>query len=161
MTGPEHYREAERLLTLADYHDDPDRRAAAQVHATLALGAATAMAAPVDGETAGLNVEEYDAWRAAVEGKPAPARTLTVYRASHDPIVMGLYTTAAKARKHCETDERRSWPTGTRLSFDWIEDEKDGVAELVVVAGQNEESTTGYTVTSLKVAAEYDPEADA
>jgi hypothetical protein len=38
MTGPEHYAEAERLVTTADV-------AAAQVHATLALVAATMDAA--------------------------------------------------------------------------------------------------------------------
>ncbi|MGW5647544.1 hypothetical protein [Saccharopolyspora sp. NPDC003762] len=38
MTGPEHYREAERLLR----RGDPDYIAEAQVHATLALAAATA-----------------------------------------------------------------------------------------------------------------------
>jgi len=56
MTGPEHYREAERLVELSesvDWQDgDPDRPnraeyaqtilASAQVHATLALAAATA-----------------------------------------------------------------------------------------------------------------------
>ena len=54
MTGPEHYREAERLLadmpTVADWQDRPNeaeehRRlaiSAAQVHATLASAAATA-----------------------------------------------------------------------------------------------------------------------
>lgn len=54
MTGPEHYREAERLLTLADRswetevnHNtviewDEATLSAAQVHATLALVAATA-----------------------------------------------------------------------------------------------------------------------
>jgi hypothetical protein len=91
-------------------------------------------------------------------GESTPA--LTVYRASHDSIVMGLYTTATEARVHCEAEERRSWPTGTNLSFDWIEDEEDGVAELVVVAGQTEESITGYVVTALEVASKYDPEAD-
>lgn len=48
MTGPEHYREAERLVALA--HDMADQKhqeradfiiARAQVHATLALAAAT------------------------------------------------------------------------------------------------------------------------
>ncbi|MFD9905602.1 hypothetical protein [Streptomyces sp. NPDC059063] len=56
MTGPEHYREAERLLAAAieDSHTtfegrDPkaDRAIAeAQVHATLALAAATALVTP-------------------------------------------------------------------------------------------------------------------
>jgi len=86
------------------------------------------------------------------------AAPTTVYRASHDSIPMGLYTTAAEARAHCEADERRSWMTGTTLSFDWIED--DGVAELVVTAGQNEESTTNYVVEALEAASKYDAEAD-
>ncbi|NUH35317.1 hypothetical protein HUF15_00785 [Streptomyces samsunensis] len=89
-----------------------------------------------------------------------PAGPTVYYRASHDSIVMGRYTTAVEARKHCETEERRSWPTGTTLTFDWIEDEEDGVAELTVVAGQNEESVTGYVVTTVEVASEYDEEAD-
>lgn len=48
MTGPEHYREAEVLL--ADQAVHPDKIAAAQVHATLALAAATAF--PYGGEWA-------------------------------------------------------------------------------------------------------------
>lgn len=43
MSGPEHYREAERLLN--SDHLDEGHVAVAQVHATLALAAATA--APV------------------------------------------------------------------------------------------------------------------
>jgi hypothetical protein len=51
MTGPEHYAEAERLLALADRHTRGVTYAqewtltltAAQVHATLALAAATAV----------------------------------------------------------------------------------------------------------------------
>jgi hypothetical protein len=85
---------------------------------------------------------------------------LTVFRAEHDSIVFGLYTTAEAAREHCEAHERHSWPTGTTLAFDWIEDEEDGVAELAVTAGQNEESTTGYVVIALEVASAYDPETD-
>jgi hypothetical protein len=49
MTGPEHYREAERLLAAGEYDESGDEAlhardvAAAQVHATLALAAATAL----------------------------------------------------------------------------------------------------------------------
>lgn len=60
MTGPEHYREAESHLSTASYLDRPNGRpvdpegaahhlAAAQVHATLALAAATALPAPRHG----------------------------------------------------------------------------------------------------------------
>ncbi|MEU1506480.1 hypothetical protein [Kitasatospora sp. NPDC005748] len=50
MTGPEHYREAERLAQLVKRHSDSVDAVAiatvAQVHATLALAAATAEANP-------------------------------------------------------------------------------------------------------------------
>lgn len=102
--------------------------------------------------------------RQVAELKAAPT---TVYRAEHPDsgITLGHYGTEAAARAHCEATERRSWPTGTSLSFDWIwdalpEDDENGIAELVVTAGQNEESTTGYIVTALELASEYDEEAD-
>ncbi|MFF5589684.1 hypothetical protein [Streptomyces hygroscopicus] len=110
--------------------------------------------------------DQLEGWTAiagdsdAVQGEPAQPAELTIYRASHDTIPMGLYATAAAARAHCEAEERRSWPQNTGLTFDWIEDEEDGVAELTVLAGQNEESITGYVVTALTVASEYDAEAD-
>lgn len=74
MTGPEHYREAERLLADAR-HDGPDgvaylrpeNIAAAQVHATLALAAATAM----NDAQEGLPVSEWNDWRATV-GREVP-----------------------------------------------------------------------------------------
>jgi len=79
MTGPEHYREAEELAKRADEWPDADygwkaalsteeriaRRAgdlaAAQVHATLALAAATALN---DGEN-GMQHPDWADWRAA------------------------------------------------------------------------------------------------
>lgn len=88
------------------------------------------------------------------------AEETVVYRASHDSIVMGLYTTAAAARAHCEAEERRTWSKSVALTFDWIEDEEDGVAELTVTADQDNEGVTGYVVTALTVASEYDEEAD-
>lgn len=87
------------------------------------------------------------------------APELTIYRASHDSIAMGLYMTAAEARKHCEAEERYSWGKGDTPSFDWIEDEEDGVAEMTVRVG-GEECVTGYEVTALEVAAKYDEEVD-
>jgi hypothetical protein len=69
VTGPEHYAEAERLLAGTDepanpdlgigaMHYEPSRMelAQAQVHATLALAAATALAAE------GLPRRDDDAW---------------------------------------------------------------------------------------------------
>lgn len=79
MTGPEHYREAERLADRAHhftYGDggDPVTGAAlateAQVHATLALAAATAMQAGVDGCEPGMGSAEFHEWYQAAGVKP-------------------------------------------------------------------------------------------
>ncbi|GAA2092515.1 hypothetical protein [Actinomadura alba] len=75
MTGPEHYREAERLAKQANhwtYGDggDPVAGAAlaaeAQVHATLALAAATALM----GSTNHARVVDANAWQAVAGEKP-------------------------------------------------------------------------------------------
>ncbi|MFD4787855.1 hypothetical protein ACFWN1_12535 [Streptomyces sp. NPDC058459] len=79
---------------------------------------------------------------------------LTVYRADWSAFRLGTYTSAAAARKHCETHVKREIPGAT---LDWIED--DGVAELTAAFGEDERST-GYTVTAVEVASEYDEEAD-
>lgn len=103
-------------------------------------------------------LSELEALRARVaELETAPA---TVFRASHESIVMGLYTTAAAARAHCEAEERYSWAKFEDLSFDWIEDEEDGVAELTATV-DGEECSTGYIVTALEIASAFDEEADA
>lgn len=91
-------------------------------------------------------------------GESTEPAELTVYRAEHDSIVMGLYTTAEAARAHCEAEERLSWSKGSDTAFDWIEDDEDGVAELTAWVG-GEECETGYVVTALTVASKYDPEA--
>lgn len=68
MTGPEHYTEAERRLLMA-WEDGrtPENSthlvAEAQVHATLALAAATALSAPVvDADKQGFVLDEWNAW---------------------------------------------------------------------------------------------------
>ena len=71
-TGPEHYREAERLREQAEGLNirNADARAEravlaaeAQVHATLALAAATALNRP-DGE--GMRMDSYREWEKVV-----------------------------------------------------------------------------------------------
>jgi hypothetical protein len=68
MTGPEHYKEAERLLTVprTEVHDGIEYRvthleqtniAEAQVHATLALAAAT-----LDAAYGNMSVAADEAW---------------------------------------------------------------------------------------------------
>ena len=66
MTGPEHYREAERLLCWPKDGSLPHQdiamiHAEAQVHATLALAAATALCDPSSGQPA----EDWKAWYGA------------------------------------------------------------------------------------------------
>lgn len=68
MTGPEHYQVAINLLDRIDAEQQEgaeltfsDVIAAAQVHATLALAAATALQAP-GGEGAGMWREDNEAW---------------------------------------------------------------------------------------------------
>ena len=82
MNGPQHSREAERLLSTAyegtlttheGENPEADRAIAeAQVHATLALVAATAMQAVVDGTELGVAEEEFQAWYDAASVKPQP-----------------------------------------------------------------------------------------
>jgi len=72
MTGPEHYRKAERLLR--DEYRTDRIVAEAQVHATLALAAATAMQADVDGAEPGMSSPEYNAWYEAAAVKPTTTK---------------------------------------------------------------------------------------
>nr|WP_239096505.1 hypothetical protein [Streptomyces sp. SID11385] len=96
---------------------------------------------------------------ALLDAFAAEARTgpFTVYRAAHEAIVMGLYTTAEAARAHCEDAFDANVPG---LTFAWIEDEEDGTAELAAAFAVGERPT-GYVVTTLTAEAAYDPEADA
>lgn len=78
-TGLDHYRQAQNLLQHAGYDTAEHAHAtqptegrlawlaAAQVHATLALAAATALN---DAET-GMTPRDFESWR-AVAGQPAP-----------------------------------------------------------------------------------------
>ncbi|MDX3033924.1 hypothetical protein [Streptomyces scabiei] len=78
MTGPEHYREAERLLAVASESKDttfeghnPEADgtiAEAHVHATLALAAATALGST---RTGAMPAADYEAWRVTSGAKEA------------------------------------------------------------------------------------------
>ena len=152
MTGPEHYREAERLAARAHhftYGDGADPAVGlalateAQVHATLALAAAQAPAA------------------AAVQLETEPAIAY-VYRAAWHTTPLGTYTISNAAREHCEADALNNSPEFDGGVFDWLGDESEPDAPYqLVVAKNGREDETDYTVTRITVAAEYDPEADA
>lgn len=98
------------------------------------------------------------------ESTPQPAE-LTIYRASHESIVMGHYTTREAAREHCEALQRRELAEGAFLG--WVPDDgSDKAPEELSVFGPGhdddgpDEDCTGYVVTPLEVASEYDEEAD-
>lgn len=95
-----------------------------------------------------------------------------MFRAAHDSIVMGYYTSAAEARKHCETYVRREHAASTELQLWWREDEDTvdqpefGEMELIertnskIVRGPGLTRPTGYFVTPIEVSAEFDAGAD-
>ena len=99
------------------------------------------------------------------ESTPQPAE-LVVYRASHESIVFGHYTTQEAARAHCETYARNEHLGEGELRLWWREDEdtvdqpEDGPAELIESTHPHYSRPTGYVVTPLTVASEYDAEAD-
>ncbi|RYJ29394.1 hypothetical protein CU044_2135 [Streptomyces sp. L-9-10] len=66
MTGPEHYRKAEELAKIAARHPDSSDALTltglAQVHATLALAAATVEQASNAALAADINSEDLDSW---------------------------------------------------------------------------------------------------
>jgi hypothetical protein len=74
MNGPEHYREAEQLLTQAARNflrdgEPGSALAAAQVHALLAQVALAAISMPLEGQddSPSLSQEDYDEWLVAIE----------------------------------------------------------------------------------------------
>ena len=85
MTGPDHYAEAERLLALAGRHSKGATYgqewtltlAAAQIHATLAVAAATAVG------TAG---PDGRAWADVAATKPGASEPEALIPASRDPL---------------------------------------------------------------------------
>ena len=113
-------------------------------------------------EAAWLYGSSYDLATQAAEALESaqllqsPDLEVIIYRASWDSVTLHRYTNPDAAREHCEAHARRDLPTA---AFDWIEDEEDGVAELVATV-HGVEGPTGYTVTTLEIASEYDAEAD-
>ncbi|MFD9192931.1 hypothetical protein ACFWCA_32555 [Streptomyces phaeochromogenes] len=88
---------------------------------------------------------------AELEAGPIP-----YFHASHESIVFGRYRNKDAARLHCDTLMLREQPTAV---LDWIEDEEDGVDELVATVG-GKEIVTGYVVTASTIDSGYDAEAD-
>lgn len=85
----------------------------------------------------------------------------TVYRAEHPDsgIVLETYSDLGQARLHCEASAGRDSDLSA-ATLSWIDDEEDGVYELVAELARDTEVVTGYIVTEVAVASEYDEEAD-
>jgi hypothetical protein len=104
---------------------------------------------------------EAEARVAALE--TAAAADLTVYRASHDSIVIGHYRTAQVAREHCTAYAKQEHTAGTEQQLWWREDEDtvdlqdEGVAELIERIGSGPVTPTGYLVTPVVAAAAFVP----
>ncbi|HSE05916.1 MAG TPA: hypothetical protein VLK35_17340 [Methylomirabilota bacterium] len=88
----------------------------------------------------------------------------TVFRASHDSIVMGHYTTREAAQAHCEAKVQEEEPEGSILHLSWSADDigPDAEYELHITPTRTGGLIrgTGYVVTPVEVASAYDPDAD-
>ncbi|MEU9199447.1 hypothetical protein [Streptomyces sp. NPDC048332] len=91
-----------------------------------------------------------------------PDAGMTYYRASHDSITAGRYTTETAARRRCETLLSDEHLADTSLIFDWIGDEDDPEEprELTVQINGGDEQPTGYVVQALRIEVEDDPDAE-
>lgn len=94
----------------------------------------------------------------------AAAVPATIYRAEHETIRVGHYTTEAEARRHCEHLVSAEHPADTSLLFTWagLGDDEDAEepSELVVQVDGGPQEFTGYVVVPLDVATEFDPDAE-
>lgn len=129
-TGPDHYREAERLLGMAHHYTygdgaDPVTGAAiateAQAHATLALAAATALAAPTAGEdNAGFVLDEWDAWEHAAAAPPV------VEDDEDRGSIEDIYTAAELAEYDRDTEYRLDAEDDVRNTAEYEAEQRDG-----------------------------------
>lgn len=178
LTGPVWYGQGwnDAITTLeeiADYQKPDDEAYPGELQRLRALALGLRVAAlrkedlPEAQRLLVLHAEHEAAAREEAKGKSTATSgdatpQLAVYRAGFDghDIPLGLYDNAAAAREHCEAFVRREYPATTQLAMHWCVDEDDSaVVELdVEVRGRTE--STGYIVTAVPVASEYDAEED-
>lgn len=108
-------------------------------------------------------IRQAEARVAELEAAPA-----FLYRAEHPDsgVVLGTYSNREAAVAHCEAIARREGATGL---VSWVPDDGDALSPEELTFFDVEycdgddvpvQTCTGYVVTPLKVAAEYDAEAD-
>lgn len=88
----------------------------------------------------------------------------TAYRAEYEHVITPLrtYTTRAAARRHCWTEARQEEARERSGAFDLVWKAHPGgeeVEELWVGTGPDGMERTGYFVTAVAIAADYNPEA--
>ncbi|MFE3471154.1 hypothetical protein ACFXOI_05620 [Streptomyces bacillaris] len=89
------------------------------------------------------------------------ARERTVYRAEHETIPLGTYTTEDAARAHAEAEQSLSYGPEHTVLFDWVRDEEDEeFSELTVEVDGGQPQFTGYVVVPVLAEATYDPDAE-
>ncbi len=100
-------------------------------------------------------------WLAPDKAEAAP---LTVFRASHDAIVMGHYASREAAMDHVHATLANEEGGDVTARVIWRADDPEADEPewecWLFDADMADDSPTGYVVTPLEVAAKYDPEAD-
>jgi hypothetical protein len=94
----------------------------------------------------------------------ATATPLTVYRASHDSIVMGHYTTREAAMDHVHATLANEEGGDVKARAIWrADDPEDDEPEWecwLFDTDMADDEPTGYVVTPVEVASKYEPEDD-
>ncbi len=137
----------------------------AQTLAAVALGSSVTVREPyrLAGEMA-ERLHEAGLLLTPEKAAELAAAPRVIYRASHDSIVMGRYTTREAAQAHCEAKVRQEEPEDSIAHLSWWTDDigDDAEYELCITPASPGGLIrgTGYVVTALDVATEYDEEAD-
>lgn len=142
MNGPQHYREAERLLAAADestlttyegHNPEADRLIAeAHVHAMLAMTAAYALGQPIEvhGEGSHPSQEYYDEWVGAVEIDDEEASVVGVAAkaaaVSASPEAWGRLGRALRERRESMGLSRRALSEKCGVSETGIKNAEEG-----------------------------------
>jgi hypothetical protein len=111
----------------------------------------------LEGEQA-AHAKTVDAWETVLG--LADGESLTVWRAAHDTIPLGLYLTRATAEEHCTTSWKRAVPG--RPNVCWVPDsgDEDAPADLCYPDDDHDVVCTGYTVEPVTIASAFDPDGE-
>lgn len=95
------------------------------------------------------------------EEEACDAAALVVFRAEHDSIPLGIYTTREAAREHCRVLMERAEPDRTGLHWKSTDDQDPAAEEvLAYIDADGDGVATDFVVTPIAVQIAYDPEGD-